>query len=235
MSNIFRHPFGTFGAKAFLAFAMVAASVGGAVLRAEDVAATQPESAAAEEAKYTQTLEKRAAEILAQLKITDAAKSAAVHDAVISQYRALRDWQAEHQAKLKELARAKGEDAKAEAEKIMATRAALHGQFFGKLSALLDAEQIETVKDKLTYNKVKVTYNAYCAAYPDLNEEEKAKILGILKEARELAVDGTSAEEKTAIFGKYKGRINNYLGKQGHGSKPKKTDDKAKTDAKIAP
>jgi hypothetical protein len=35
-----------------------------------------------------------------------------------------------------------------------------------------------------------------------------------LLEAREHAMDGGSSEEKHAIFGKYKGRINNYLSKQ---------------------
>jgi hypothetical protein len=29
-------------------------------------------------------------------------------------------------------------------------------------------------------------------------------------------MDGGSAEEKTAVFEKYKGRINNYLSKQGY-------------------
>jgi len=43
----------------------------------------------------------------------------------------------------------------------------------------------------------------------------------LLKEARELAIDGGSAEEKTAIFGKYKGKINNYLSAQGHNKKAK--------------
>jgi len=56
---------------------------------------------------------------------------------------------------------------------------------------------------------------------PDMTEEEKAHVLALLKEARELAIDGGSAEEKTAIFGKYKGKINNYLAAQGHNQKPK--------------
>ena len=33
--------------------------------------------------------------------------------------------------------------------------------------------------------------------------------------AREKAIDGGSADEKSAIFKKYKGRINNYLSTQG--------------------
>ncbi len=37
----------------------------------------------------------------------------------------------------------------------------------------------------------------------------------MLKPAREEAMDGGSAKDKTAVFQRYKGRINNYLSKQG--------------------
>jgi len=60
------------------------------------------------------------------------------------------------------------------------------------------------------------------AAYPDLTEENKQKILELLKQAREEAMDGGSSDEKTAIFQRYKGKINNYLSKQGiHPAKKK--------------
>jgi hypothetical protein len=39
--------------------------------------------------------------------------------------------------------------------------------------------------------------------------------MAMLLEAREHAMDGGSSEEKHAIFGKYKGRINNFLSAQG--------------------
>ena len=57
---------------------------------------------------------------------------------------------------------------------------------------------------------------------PDLAEPHRQKILELLKEAREEAMDGGSSDEKTAVFQKYKGKINNYLSKQGiHPNKPK--------------
>jgi hypothetical protein len=74
----------------------------------------------------------------------------------------------------------------------------------------------------MTYNKVEFTYKGYLQQLDGkLNDEQKAKILDLLKEARELAMDGVSAEEKTAIFGKYKGKINNYLASQGVSAKQK--------------
>ena len=67
----------------------------------------------------------------------------------------------------------------------------------------------------MTYGKVQFTYAGFMVAYPDLAEEHKQKILEMLKQAREEAMDGGSAEEKTAVFQRYKGKINNYLSKQG--------------------
>ena len=47
-------------------------------------------------------------------------------------------------------------------------------------------------------------------------EEEKAQIYAWLKEAREFAIDAENSDRKHAFFGKYKGRINNYLAKRGY-------------------
>jgi hypothetical protein len=49
-----------------------------------------------------------------------------------------------------------------------------------------------------------------------LTDTEKAKIMELLKAAREEAIDGGSAPEKSAIFQKYKDQINSYLDTQGH-------------------
>ena len=68
----------------------------------------------------------------------------------------------------------------------------------------------------MTYNKVRVTFDGYLQIVPHLTDPEKARILELLKEAREEAMDGGSAEEKSAIFKKYKGKINNYLNSNGH-------------------
>jgi hypothetical protein len=42
---------------------------------------------------------------------------------------------------------------------------------------------------------------------------------GWLVEARELAMDEGSSDAKHAVFGKYKGRINNYLSAAGYDMK----------------
>jgi hypothetical protein len=92
----------------------------------------------------------------------------------------------------------------------------LHDRFIAKLSADLTPDEVETVKDKMTYGKVKFTYNAYCAIVPNLTDEEKARTLDLLKQARDEAMDGGSSNEKSAIFQKYKDQINAWLDGRGY-------------------
>jgi hypothetical protein len=162
------------------------------------------------EAKYTAAIEGRTADILKILALTDADKAAKVHDAIVAQYRALKAWHDENDAKLKTSAK----DMNAVAQ-IRASLKPVHDSFIARLSENLTPSQVEQVKDKMTYGKVQFTYAGYVSQYPDLSEENKAEILRLLKEAREEAMDGGSSEEKTAVFQRYKGKINNYLSKQG--------------------
>ena len=162
------------------------------------------------EAKYTAAIEGRTADILKVLDLSDTNKAAKVHDIIIAQYRALNAWHDENDAKLK----AAKSDTNAVAQ-IRASLKTLHDDFLSNLAENLTPEQIEKVKDKMTYGKVRFTFAGYVAQYPNLSDANKAEILKLLKQAREEAMDGGSADEKTAVFQKYKGKINNYLSKQG--------------------
>jgi hypothetical protein len=167
------------------------------------------------EAAYTADITKRANDVIAFVGIeVDAAKSDRVRETLVSQYRNLRTIHDARDAKLKE---ATDDAAKAKIKAdIEPELKKLHDEFLAKLSADLSPEQVEKVKDKLTYNVVAVTYSAFQDMLPQLTEEQKAYILAQLKEARETAMDQGSSKDKHAVFGKYKGRINNYLSKQGY-------------------
>jgi hypothetical protein len=91
-----------------------------------------------------------------------------------------------------------------------------HFGFDGDLSLFIDASQIEAVKDGMTYGVVKVTYDSTLDMIPSLKPEEKARILAWLKEGREFAIDAESSHKKHEAFGKFKGRINNYLSARGY-------------------
>jgi hypothetical protein len=169
------------------------------------------------EADYTRAIEGRTGDILKVLSLSDTNQAAKVHNVIMAQYRALRAWHDANDSKLK----AARSDTNAMAQ-IRGSLKSLHAGFITGLSAQLAPEQVEKVKDKMTYGKVQFTYAGYLAAYPDLAEPHKQKILELLKEAREEAMDGGSSDEKTAIFQRYKGKINNYLSQQGiHPAKEK--------------
>lgn len=91
-----------------------------------------------------------------------------------------------------------------------------HFEFPADLSLYLSPEQIDAVKDGMTYGVVKVTYDSHIDMIPTLTDEEKAQIMAWLIEARELAIDAENSKKKHEMFGKYKGRINNYLAKRGY-------------------
>ena len=170
------------------------------------------------ESNYSQTISGRADDILKILALIDTNTAAKVHAAIVTQYRSLRSWHDENDSRLKA--------AKANTNATTQIRASLemlHEKFLSTLAEKLSPEQTEAVKDKLTYGKVQFTFAGYMAAYPGLAEVHKQKILELLKQAREEAMDGGSAEEKTAVFQKAKGKINNYLSKQGIKSEKKKT------------
>lgn len=187
-------------------FCSLAVALLPAVIPAADINAVSSEN----EAKYTASIEGRTAEILKVLALSDTNKAAKVHDVIIAQYRNLRAWHDKNDAKLK----AVKSDTNATAQ-IRASLKTLHENFLSALADSLSPAQIEQVKDKMTYGKVQFTLAGYVSQYPNLSEENKAEILRLLKEAREEAMDGGSAAEKTAVFQRYKGRINNYLSKQG--------------------
>jgi Spy/CpxP family protein refolding chaperone len=175
------------------------------------------------EAAYTRTIQERADKIVAALNLTNYQTTAAVRDILTGQYRDLRSIQDERDAAIRQ-ARAGAESDSAEAKsEVQAAEdearrktAVLHPEFLARLSQHLNSEQVDQVKDGLTYNVLSVTYNAYMKMYPDLKDEQKAQIRAWLVEARELAMDQGSARDKHAVFGKYKGRINNYLSKAGY-------------------
>lgn len=91
-----------------------------------------------------------------------------------------------------------------------------HYGFLADLSMYLNPQEIDKVKDVMTFDVVRVTYEAQCDMIPTLKEEEKKQIMAWLIEARELAIDAESSKKKHEVFGKYKGRINNYLTKRGY-------------------
>ena len=168
------------------------------------------------EAIYTATIDKRTRAITELLTLTDATKSNTVYVIITTQYRALRARDAAVDAMLQSLEKdMPGVDSNRTAVVQLLTRP-LHAEFLTKLANNLSPAQIEIVKDRMTYGRLKLNYDAYCQIIPGLTDREKAMILEALKLAREEAMSGGSADEKAATFEKYKDQINKRLAEGGH-------------------
>lgn len=174
-----------------------------------------------EEEKYLQVITERSDKIVVTLGIMDSVKYYQVRDILVGQYSALNSHHEQREADIKKLKEAfagqelDDERAQYEAEKDKELRV-IHRVFIDKLDELLDVSQIEGVKNGMTYGVLPLTYGAFQDMIPSLTNEQKAKILNLLMEARELAMDEPGSREKHGVFGKFKGRINNYLSAQGY-------------------
>ena len=71
----------------------------------------------------------------------------------------------------------------------------------------------------MTYRVLPITFAAYLDMLPRLTNEQKDTIYYWLQVAREQAMDAGSSEKKHAVFGRYKGKINNYLSAAGYDMK----------------
>ncbi len=197
--------------KKILIFGVVIAMAVSAVAAGDDAGAENPGGpAGAGDAKYNAVIDQRSWKIVQALGLSDTNEAAKVHDVIMGQYRALNDWHNINDSKIKAARRDQTTIAG-----IRSSLKALHEEYLASLAPKLTPPQIEKVKDAMTYGKVQFTFNGYCSQYPNLSETNKQVILRMLKDAREEAMDAGSAKDKTAVFQRCKGKINNYLSKQG--------------------
>jgi hypothetical protein len=187
-----------------------------------DLFGQDPNSTNDKEAAYTRTINTRAEKIVQTLALSDSSKAKRVTLIIAGQYRNLNTLYTEREEQVKLIRQQ--EQSKESADKAiekaneMADKKVekLHSSFLAALSSELSQDQVTKVKDGMTYNVLKVTYDAYVDMIPALTTTQKDQIMNWLVEAREHAMDGESSEKKHWWFGKYKGRINNYLSAQGY-------------------
>ena len=170
---------------------------------------------------YVESIVKRSQKIVDKLGIEDASKAKDVTNIIANRYFKLNDIYEARDAKVKAAKETLTGDAKNQAVQAAQNEkdAALyrcHFEFPADLSLYLTPAQIEAVKDGMTYGVVKVTYDSHLDMIPTLTDEEKAQIMAWLIEAREISIDAENSNKKHEAFGKYKGRINNYLAARGY-------------------
>lgn len=177
----------------------------GVCLLISDLASAQ--QTLSEEAAYLQTITLRANKIVQALSLTDSTLFYQVQNIVAGQYAAIKNVHDQF-----------NKQAKSEDER-MASLKQQHNQFINTLSNVLSTKQIDVIKDGMTYGVLPKTFKGYEEMILTLTPVQKDKIYNYLLEAREYAMDAESSEKKHAWFGKYKGKINNYLSAEGYDMK----------------
>lgn len=171
---------------------------------------------------YIKVLQGRSEKIVNTLGISDTAKFVKIRDILVNQYSSLGKIHDAADMKIKEIkSSAETGNAKDSLLKIVENKRdadlyKLHCSFVADLYGNLDHNQVEAVKNGMTYDVLNVTYKAQTEMIPSLSNEEKQQIYIWLLEAREHAMDAQSSNKKHEWFGKYKGRINNYLSARGY-------------------
>jgi len=153
--------------------------------------------------QYVETIKGRAQKIVDALGLTDAQQAENVRNIIANRYFLLNDIHSKY-------------DKKTQQEALYAELYQHHFELASALSLYLTDEQIDAVKDGMTYGRLKRDYQAQLDMIPSLTEEEKAQILVWLKEAREYAMDAADSKGKHFWFDKYRGRTNNWLSARGY-------------------
>jgi len=175
-----------------------------------------------DEVKYVNVLKERSQKIVDEfLQIKDSDKEIEVRDLIVGQYWDLNQIHDKRDTQLKEAKDKLSDDQyKIKKKKIELktekTISKLHTSYLKNLSKYLSSEEVDQVKNGMTYNVYQITYKGYLDMLLDLTESQKEMISELLLEAREIAMDKGSSKEKHAVFGKYKGRINNILSDEGY-------------------
>jgi hypothetical protein len=176
------------------------------------------------EADYKNVLKGRAAKIVNALELSDSTIYYNVLDILINQYITVNKIHDESKLIVASKKQEKQtEEVTVAINTVQEKKSSLllqqHELFIAHLNKVLTSGQIEKVKDGMTYNVLNVTFTAYQDMILTLTDEQKKQIYTWLIEAREKAMDEGSSDDKHKMFGKYKGKINNYLSSLGYDMK----------------
>jgi hypothetical protein len=154
------------------------------------LATLAPPATAASEA----ALDKRVTALVASLALTDPVRQERVRLVIATNLRAVRD---AHNAGLQ-------------------LDPSVHKNLVAGLQADLSPDQVESVKDKLTLNKLPLTFKVYHQILTGLKPEDDRVIMDQLQRAREECLDVKNADEMAPIFKRHKTEIEKYLNSHGY-------------------
>jgi hypothetical protein len=171
--------------------------------------------------QYVETIKGRAQKIVNGLGLNDAQVAENVRNIIANRYFLLNDIHSKY-------------DKKTQQDALQADLYKHHFELASALAQYLTEEQIETVKDGMTFGRLKRDYQATQDMIPSLSEYEKKQVLIWLKEAREYAMDAADSKGKHFWFDKYRGRTNNWLSARGYDLKKERDNWMKRTEEKQA-
>ena len=151
---------------------------------------------------YVENIKGRAQKIVDGLQLTDQKQARAVRNIIANRYFLLNDIHAKYD--------------KSQQDALQAELYKHHFELASALALYLTDEQIDAIKDGMTFGRLKRDYQATQDMIPTLSDFEKQQILIWLKEAREYAMDAADSKGKHFWFDKYRGRTNNWLSSRGY-------------------
>ena len=151
---------------------------------------------------YVENIKGRAKKIVDGLQLTDQKQARVVRNIIANRYFLLNDIHAKYD--------------KSQQDALQAELYKHHFELASALALYLTDEQIDAVKDGMTFGRLKRDYQATQDMIPTLSDFEKQQILIWLKEAREYAMDAADSKGKHFWFDKYRGRTNNWLSGRGY-------------------
>ena len=159
---------------------------------------------------YVESIVKRSQKIVDGLQLTDQKKARTVRNIIANRYFLLNDIHAKYD--------------KSQQDALQAELYKHHFELASALALYLTDEQVDAVKDGMTFGRLKRDYQATQDMIPTLSDFEKQQILIWLKEAREYAMDAADSKGKHYWFDKYRGRTNNWLSARGYDLKKERDD-----------
>lgn len=162
------------------------------------------------DSSYVQNIVNRSQKIVDGLQLDDKKTARNVRNIIANRYFLLNDIHSKYD--------------KTQQEALDAELYKHHFELASALALYLNDDQIDAVKDGMTFGRLKRDYQATQDMIPSLSDFEKQQILIWLKEAREYAMDAADSKGKHFWFDKYRGRTNNWLSARGYNLKKERDD-----------
>ena len=162
------------------------------------------------DSSYVQNIVNRSQKIVDGLQLNDKKTARNVRNIIANRYFLLNDIHSKYD--------------KTQQEALDAELYKHHFELASALALYLNDDQIDAVKDGMTFGRLKRDYQATQDMIPSLSDFEKQQILIWLKEAREYAMDAADSKGKHFWFDKYRGRTNNWLSARGYDLKKERDD-----------